>query len=61
MARDTQSEKKTTDTVQAHEPAQPLYRYQADDSRAPSVNFDGAAKNAAGAQGSSSTGNVRFA
>jgi hypothetical protein len=60
MAHDTQSEKKSTDTVQAHEPALPVYRYQTDDSRAPSVSFEGAAKNAAGAQASTATGNVKF-
>lgn len=60
MAHDTQSEKKSTDTVQAHEPAQPAYRYQQDDSRAPSVKFDDLAKNAAGAHCAVATGNVRF-
>jgi hypothetical protein len=60
MVRDTQPKKESTDTAQAHEPAQPVYRYQADDSRAPCVTFEGAAKNAAGAHTSGLTGNVKF-
>lgn len=60
MAHDIQSEKRNTDTAQAHEPTQPVYRYQSDDNAAPSVTFTGAAKNAASAETGLTTGNVRF-